>query len=234
MLKDNEKQKNEFFRNVVHDLKNPIGNVKQLAEYLIPGTELTTEDKNDFMQLILESADASLGLITKLLDNSAIEHSGDIPINFESFNINEEINKIIKFYTIQTVNKSLTLKFDNSLEKNTVKTDRETLMRIFDNLISNAIKFSPSDKNIWVKLSGDNMFLKIEIKDEGPGFSEEDKKKLFTQFSKLSARPTAGEHSTGLGLSIVKKLVDSLNGTIECISEKGKGANMVVRVPIGR
>ena len=83
-----------------------------------------------------------------------------------------------------------------------------------------------------LRLSETDRILKIEIKDEGPGFTEEDRKKLFKQFSKLSARPTAGEHSSGLGLSIVKKLVDSLHGTIECESEINNGASMIVKIPV--
>lgn len=231
-IRANDKTREDFFRDTIHDLKNPLGNVKQLAEYLIEGIDLTDEDKDDFLQLILESADVSLALVTKLLDNSAIVHAKEINPKPEKFDIVEHMNYIIKFYAIQLRNKKITLKFETTLESGEVTTDKEILTHILDNLISNAIKFSPKGKNIFVRLSKECKFLKIEIKDEGPGFSEEDREKLFKQFSKLSARPTGGEHSSGLGLSIVKKLTDSLHGFITCESEKGSGANMILKIPM--
>ncbi len=232
ILQTKEKQRSDFVGNIVHDLKNPVGNIKQLIEYLINGGELSEEDKNDFMKLIQESADTSLALITKLLDNTAIAQAQTIIPKSVSYDIVEEINDVIKFYTIQTINKTLTIKLKYDLEETKIFLDKEILRHILDNLISNAIKFSPKGKSIFINLSKENNFLKIEVKDEGPGFSTEDKEKLFKQYSKLSARPTAGEHSSGLGLSIVKKLIDALHGTIDCESEKGKGANMIIRIPI--
>jgi two-component system, sensor histidine kinase and response regulator len=71
----------------------------------------------------------------------------------------------------------------------------------------------------------------VEIQDEGPGISQDDMKKLFGKFARLSARPTGGEHSTGLGLSIVKKMVEAMNGNVWCESELGKGATFIVELP---
>jgi signal transduction histidine kinase len=74
-------------------------------------------------------------------------------------------------------------------------------------------------------------FLRIEVRDEGPGISPQDRKKLFGKFARLSARPTGGEHSTGLGLSIVKTMVEAMNGKVWCESELGKGATFIVELP---
>lgn len=234
-LEEIVKQKNEFFGIVVHDLKNPIGNIKLLAEFLIDEGNYSKSEITEFKKYIVESADTSLELVTQLLDYAAIEQ-GKINLNIHDFDISSETERIIRLYKLKTMQKGIEVKYENELENNIVKTDRNAIVQIIDNLFSNGIKFSPEEKNIYIRLSNeatdDNKFLKIEIKDEGPGFSNEDRKKLFKQFSKLSARPTGGEHSSGLGLSIVKKLVDSLKGTIECESEKGKGANMIVRIPI--
>ena len=76
-----------------------------------------------------------------------------------------------------------------------------------------------------------NAFLRIEVRDEGPGLSPDDMTKLFGKFARLSARPTGGEHSTGLGLSIVKKMVEAMNGKVWCESEFGKGATFIVELP---
>jgi signal transduction histidine kinase len=104
-------------------------------------------------------------------------------------------------------------------------------MEVLDNLISNAVKYSPQGKNIYIRLNISNEAVAVEVQDEGPGLSDEDKKHLFGKFARLSARPTAGEHSTGLGLSIVKRMVEAMNGRVWCESELGKGAKFCVELP---
>jgi signal transduction histidine kinase len=105
-------------------------------------------------------------------------------------------------------------------------------MQVLDNIISNAVKYSPHRKNIFIRLKSSSEAVRIEIQDEGPGISPDDMQKLFGKFARLSARPTGGEHSTGLGLSIVKKMVEAMNGRVWCESELGKGATFIVELPI--
>jgi signal transduction histidine kinase len=112
-----------------------------------------------------------------------------------------------------------------------VRTDKDLLMRILDNLISNAIKFSPFNKTITLTLSRNEGHVVFIIQDEGPGIRPQDRAMLFHKFKKLSARPTDGESSSGLGLSIVKDLVDMLKGSIDVRSEVGKGACFIVKLP---
>ncbi|MBD1209646.1 MAG: sensor histidine kinase [Ignavibacteria bacterium] len=111
--------------------------------------------------------------------------------------------------------------------------DEFALHQVFDNLISNAIKFSPKWSKVVVRMvrhlseSGEAK-VRIEIQDEGPGLTEQDKLKLFSKFARLSAKPTGQESSTGLGLSIVKRLVEAMGGQVWCESEHGKGATFIV------
>ena len=91
--------------------------------------------------------------------------------------------------------------------------------------------YSNSNKNVWVDIQETTENVRIAIRDEGPGLSPQDKDKLFLKFAKLSARPTAGEHSTGLGLSIVKRMVEAMHGTVACESELGQGAAFIVELP---
>src|SRR5690606_20865488 len=118
--------------------------------------------------------------------------------------------------------------FENAENEKEVNVDQFYTKHIFENLISNAIKFSPVGKNVYVHLYYEDEKLKVEIKDEGPGISPEDMKKIFRKYQKLSARPTAGERSTGLGLSIVKKYVDLMNGKVWCKSTLGQGSTFIV------
>jgi signal transduction histidine kinase len=129
--------------------------------------------------------------------------------------------------------------------------DKNATLQILDNLLSNAVKYSPYGRNVWVRVLDDyesllidttprgsllapsQEYVRIEIQDEGPGLTEEDKQKIFGKFTRLSAKPTAGEHSTGLGLSIVKKMVEGMSGKVWVESEEGKGATFIVLLPKG-
>jgi signal transduction histidine kinase len=104
-------------------------------------------------------------------------------------------------------------------------------MQVFDNLISNALKFSPPQTTVQVHTLPEKDFILVNVRDEGPGINAEDQKKMFRKFCRLTARPTGGETSNGLGLSIVKRLVDAMGGTIQCQSTLGVGTNFMVRLP---
>jgi signal transduction histidine kinase len=109
--------------------------------------------------------------------------------------------------------------------------DPSITVQVLENLVSNAVKYSPPGKNIFVRLKKQPSVARMEVQDEGPGLSAEDQKKLFGKFARLSAKPTGGEHSTGLGLSIVKKMVEAMNGKVWCESELGRGATFIVEFP---
>jgi signal transduction histidine kinase len=113
----------------------------------------------------------------------------------------------------------------------TALADEKAVAQVVDNLLSNAIKFSALGGEVAMEAGEVKNEIVIVVKDNGPGFSPEDLPKLFGRFSRLSARPTGGESSHGLGLSIVKRLVDAMGGQILCQSELGKGAIFTVVVP---
>ncbi|MBK8290015.1 MAG: ATP-binding protein [Flammeovirgaceae bacterium] len=111
-----------------------------------------------------------------------------------------------------------------------VVADKLYLYRIFENLISNALKFSPANKHIYTSIEEVENKIVVKVRDEGPGFTIEDQRQLYRKFQRLSARPTGGESSTGLGLSIVKALVEKMNGELICQSEEGNGATFIVKL----
>ena len=110
--------------------------------------------------------------------------------------------------------------------------DANRVSQVFDNLMSNAIKFSPHGSKIYVKMYKKDQMIAVDVKDEGPGIPEEERSLLFGEFQQLSSQPTGGEKSTGLGLAIVKKTIEAHQGTITVKSETGKGSTFTFAVPI--
>ena len=133
-------------------------------------------------------------------------------------------------YSIEKLDQLAIIKFKSDAPI-PLKTNKFLLWRVLENLTSNAIKYSPEGKPIVVIAQQRNEQTEFIIKDEGLGFSEEDKKKMFGKLQKLSAQPTGDESSTGLGLSIVKMIVEKLGGTIEVESEQNVGSKFLVTIP---
>ncbi len=220
-------EKDEFLGIAAHDLKNPISNIALIAKILINDENLSKEDIKGFANDILVSAERMLELIKNLLDLNKIER-GELVLKPRLFNIVETIKFVISTYLEKAKEKNIIIKQDLNNKEIKIVSDENAVIQILDNLLSNAIKYSPFNKSIHIKLSDYKNYLKISIRDEGPGFTDEDKKNLFKKFARLSAQPTAGENSTGLGLSIVKKLADAINAKINLVSSKGNGANFVL------
>jgi two-component system sensor histidine kinase/response regulator len=137
----------------------------------------------------------------------------------------------VQNYTEAARRKGIVLEHEGVVD-GPVSGDRKALDQVLDNLLSNAIKFSPPGKSIRVTVQpGRHGSAICRVQDEGPGFTDEDKLHMFNRYRRLSARPTAGEPSTGLGLSIVKKLVEDMGGQIQCESNPGKGATFIINLP---
>ncbi|MES1180813.1 MAG: ATP-binding protein, partial [Verrucomicrobiota bacterium] len=127
--------------------------------------------------------------------------------------------------------KQLDIQTDFPASAVTVKADAAALDQELDNLVSNAIKFSPAGKKIFVTVRPADQHGECIVRDEGPGFTGEDKLRMFKRYGRLSARPTGGEASTGLGLSIVRKLMQEMKGELACESVPGSGAAFTIRLP---
>lgn len=223
-------EKDEFLGIAAHDLKNPLGNIRGLAELLLEHrSELDDADLNKILLSIINSSERMFSLIANLLDINAIERGG-ITLQLIRIAAKAPLTQIAEQYRQRAAAKSLRIVVE-SYENHTVCADEQAFVQIMDNLVSNAVKYSPADKVIYIRSSQHQNICRIEVQDEGPGISAQDMEKLFGKFMRLSAQPTGGEHSTGLGLSIVKKLVELMNGIIWCESTPGNGATFIVELP---
>jgi len=223
-------EKNEFLGIVAHDLKNPLGAIKGFGAIIKENEDLSDEDLEEFAGIIVDSSERMFDIITSLLDINKIEE-GRIEVKYQEISANELIDILVKQNSDLASKKDITINVSKLSQDIRITTDKTLVMQVLDNFLSNAIKFSPSEKAITVSIENKPDFISVSVKDEGPGLSEDDKSKLFQKFSKLSARPTAGENSTGLGLSIAKKITEMLGGTIEVFSEKGNGAEFKIILP---
>lgn len=231
-LEQLNKEKNEFLGIAAHDLKNPLSTIKGFAEILeMDDGRMGTEELKEFAGQIKSMSHYMFQIITDLLDMNAIEE-GRMKMNPVDFEVVTVVMNALGKFNKPAEKKNIKINFEPEDYSLNAHADVSRTQQVLDNLISNALKFSPFDKNIWVKAYPYDMErICIEVKDEGPGISEEDKKKLFGKFTKLSARPTGDEHSTGLGLSIVKKIIEQMGGNIWCESELGKGAAFKMTLP---
>lgn len=234
-LKELDIEKNEFLGIAAHDLKNPLSNIFGLAEMLLSFDEgMTDQQRSQFLSSIVVSSERMFELIKNLLDINAIEQRG-LDLHPVTLNVNVMLSETVKQFIPRASAKQIRLNYTNT-EPVEVFADERALSQVMDNLVSNALKYSPSGTTVQVfsKVhikSGDLPVCQIYVKDEGPGINDADQQKLFTKFARLSALPTGGEHSTGLGLSIVKKLVEAMKGKVWCESELGSGATFVIELP---
>ncbi|MEL7002435.1 MAG: HAMP domain-containing sensor histidine kinase [Bacteroidota bacterium] len=152
-------------------------------------------------------------------------------LSLETYNLRTLVDEIVMVYKTMADSKkiSLSCEFNHIQEK--ITTDKELFARVLDNIMSNAVKFSPSDTEIRVRTASDETSFWVHVKDQGPGFTEEDREKLYRKFQKLSARPTGQESSTGLGLSIVKTLIEKLRGSVS-LETSIEGSEFTLRFPI--
>lgn len=224
-------EKQQLIGLVSHDLKGPFNRIFALIQLMELTNENLTEEQREYLGKIHQIVADGLSMIRNLLDNRRLEDQG-IDHTPENLNLSYAVGSLVKNYRTLAVKKKIQIHFEPPAQA-VVLADKMYLNRIFENLISNALKFSPEGKNIFVLIeeAGDKFLVKV--KDEGPGITKEDQKNLYRKFQRLSARPTGGESTTGLGLSIVKALVEKMGSEIICESEEGMGTTFTVKLNKG-
>lgn len=226
-------EKNEMLGIVAHDLKNPLTSILLLSRLIHSEAEvLPNEEMCEYSNDIDTMVGRMCELIDNLLDINKIETQG-LVVHRTRCDVNEIIQMVVNTHARHAESKNISITFSDHSGATgaTVTTDPTLVRQIVDNILSNAIKFSPLNSAVHIRFFIDSAVCRVEIEDQGPGMTEQDRQQLFTKFARLSARPTGGEHSTGLGLSIVKKMAEALNGDIHCESAPGKGTVFIVEFP---
>ena len=212
-LEELYREQNSLMSIVAHDLKSPLDQVKGLLQ-LIPLVGSLSDEQRDHLAKSMQVLDNGKQLIKNLLFVNKLEESSKSN-NIEPLYFDELLETCVNNFLQMAEKKSLDIELNCEARNFKVFSNRSALERIIDNLLSNAIKFSPHHRKITVGFQeAKGPYFQFSVKDEGPGILKTDQEKLFRKFQVLSARPTGGESSSGLGLYIVKKLVDNLQGKI--------------------
>lgn len=214
-------EKNHLMSIVAHDIRSPLNASVEVAQSV--QTKLSKEHP--------EYAEATKGIIQSMVK---INEMADKVLQERSkeqkkarqeqklVNLGELLRYVVQDFDARARKKNISVELDyNDVYANL---DKMMVRQILENLVSNAIKFSPLGQRVDLKVEELDGKAIVEVKDQGPGFSDNDKELMYDKFQRLSAIPTDGESSLGLGLSIVKKYTDQLNGEIKLVSERGNGA----------
>ncbi|RJE71844.1 hypothetical protein BGP76_07080 [Reichenbachiella sp. MSK19-1] len=212
---------------VAHDLRTPLNNLKALNSLVKMSGSLNSE-QHELHDKSLQVIEGGESLINDIVNLTRIENVAEV--SFEELYLNSWMAEEIEIHAAYAEQKNISFEMRASKDQIYLVTDKESLTRIMDNLLSNAIKFSNPSKRVLVMLQDTGDDVTISVTDQGPGMTDEDVANAFQRFKKLSARPTGGENSTGLGLSIVKTLVEKLGGTITIESQLGVGTTFHMRL----
>ena len=230
-LREMNDEKNEFMGIAAHDLRNPLSAIQGYSEMVVEDAQsLRHGELEENGRRIGETARRMAEMVQNLLDANRIER-GEMTLNLALTDLGTVLHSVIETQKPRVAAKQQTIHIETESTPVMALVDPNIILQVCENLVSNAVKYSPQGRNIFARLKKDAEGARLEVQDEGPGLSAEDQKKLFGKFARLSAKPTGGEHSTGLGLSIVKRMVESMNGQVWCESEPGHGALFVVRLP---
>lgn len=221
-------EKHQIIGVVSHDLKGPFNRIFALIQLIRMSSTTLTEDQQEYLSKIHHVAVDGLSMVRNLLDSRQLDDNL-YEMDEDSLSLQPFLDSFLKNYIEVAEKKNIQVSL-NCPSDITIIVDRLFLYRILDNLLSNAIKFSNRGTSVKLLVQKKEGEIDISVIDEGPGINEEDQKKLYRKFQPLTAKPTGGESSTGLGLSIVKALVDKMGAKILCESEVGVGTNFTIKL----
>lgn len=221
--------KEEFFTAVIHDIKSPANAIKNIAE-LLNNYEMNAQEQKEIIDRLFSTSDKIIKYSTDIGKMLADEASPYKPV-FAMVGIQDFLSKVIEEHKPKAEKKKQTLELEVKPNIPEVEMDREKIAEALDNLIDNAIKFSPFEKPVKVSAKKKDKALYIEVTDEGPGIDSDELSRAFDKGTRLSTVPTAGETQTGLGLWIVKKIVQEHKGNAFVKSRRGKGSTFGLRLP---
>ena len=223
-------QKDAFLGMAAHDLRTPITVVQGFADLLVHA-RANPEDTKEFVGIIRDTLNQMLGLLDDILDITAIA-SGKLTLRPDVVEIKSFVERIVKLNRYIGAQKQITLVTDLEPKLPAMAFDPQRIEQVLNNLIGNAFKFSYTDKTVTVRVRRVDQSVEFSVIDQGQGIRADEIDKVFGEFQRVSTKPTADEHSTGLGLSICKRIVQLHEGHIGVESEFGVGSRFFFTLPL--
>ncbi len=221
--------KNDFLSILSHDIRSPLSSIGGFASYLLKKGNLNDLQQH-YLEIILQISENLYSLVNEVLDISKIE-KGIIELTREETNIEELVNSSINNFILLAVDKNNRIEFYNSLTDMILQVDRMKMLQVFNNLISNANKFTEDGKIIIALAEESNGDISISVRDTGIGMDESELSQLFDQYKYYHRTGTRGEKGNGLGIIICRQFIELHGGRLEVSSEKGKGSLFTILLP---
>ncbi len=229
-LSEINQMKNKFIGIVAHDLKNPVISIRGFSELILKEPANLNEDQKEFLSIIHSTSRNMLAMINDLLDISLID-SGKWEVVKKPSSLKKLVEERILPNRLQAAQKQITMYYQLA-DVQRLSVDPQRVGQALDNLISNAIKYSPYGAKVHLVLKQEDDRIMFSVQDEGPGIPKAEQPLLFREFHRLSIRPTGGETSTGLGLSITKRIMEAHGGSIKVESHEQKGSTFTLIFPV--
>jgi signal transduction histidine kinase len=225
------KLKNKFLGMAAHDLRNPLGIILNYSNFLIDETsDVLSEEHQKFLQFINNSSEFMLTLVEELLDVSKIE-SGKLELNLVKFDLIDFVRYNVNLNQTLARHKNIEIHFQPCCDQAEIEADQDKLSQVLNNLLTNAVKFSHDNSQVFVKIESNDNRIKISVRDNGVGIEKSKIEEIFIPFNKAGKEGTKGEKSTGLGLAIVKNIIEAHGGKIWVESELSKGSVFNFTIP---
>jgi len=225
------KMKSDFISTVSHEFKSPLTSIRQMSEMLFNDRIKTKNRKKEYYSVMLEQSERLSHLIDNILDFSKIEE-GKKAFRFEKTNLTELIDRVKSVFQKSVANEGFSVfsSVPEILPEPVI--DKEAIQQVLYNLLDNAYKYSGNSKNIEIIVESTGDSVKISVKDFGIGIRREDQHKIFDRFFRGGNELTRSVKGSGIGLTIVKKIIEAHRGTITLDSTPGKGSTFQVTLPI--
>jgi len=224
-------EKDEILALASHDMRTPLSGIVGLSDILLESPSLSAAESQDFLKSIRSSAEDLCDMINDLLDIYRVE-SADQDIRIGESSLQQILEQIEEEHRLAARAKEVTLVIEQLGADRVVRLDKPLFLRVVNNLVGNAIRFTPAGKKVTIRLGLTDSFIGLEVADEGPGIPEEERQNILSGKARLRVRPASRTGSAGVGLLIVKRILDKRNGILQCEGVEGKGSVFSVQFPL--
>jgi len=221
----------DFVASVSHEFRTPLTTVRQLSEMLVRGRVSSDERRQQFYETLLRESERLQRLVEGLLNFGRME-AGELHYQFESLDPKEFVGEVVSEFQREVDALGYRVELNGKGPLPSIRADRQSLARVFWNLLDNAVKYSPEHHTIWVELSDANGRVSVRVRDHGLGIPAAERAEIFRKFVRGAAARSASIRGTGVGLAIARQIVAAHGGGISVESEPGRGSVFTVLLPV--